>query len=600
MNYQMICETMIASILADSHRKSLATYNDAPKEKRMPLAIAAQILIQSSQWIVDNGYSMKKADFFKAASAELQAQNIQYLPKSHREFQAAVKRFREEGILPSLPRTGLKNASKAELGFDILQGVATRLRAMEKNFTNEHIIRKLKEWCDKENELRTERGESALAMPSKSWFHDFFAKIETRHVTVSRHGDGRHSKQYGSYIPLERPLHADDCWQCDGTRVNFIPYYTNEKTKSGAKKELYLYVVVVRDLYSGSIRGIAFCQSESHESYRFALDTAIQSTNRLPYEIVFDRFPGHDSLEWKAIDARLRDFGVKTEYSAHANRKAALERWFSTIQSVFYQNLPSFYGEGIQSTRPFAHRSSKYITTAKKEARKSGRSYSDAVNECEWCMVQHESTPYNKWSQVRKSETRSPSQVYDDEFAPASISIRIEQRLWIFGEHRELQIRRGFVTCMVDSVSYQYRVEMELEMKYESVILIHTSDADFDVARLYTVSGEYLGVVEAVTRIQTYGKAGEDGRKQLGEAKAKVSARETQRKFRLKELLSKAGDYEDIDEATLLSSYHAPKQEQERAESGASAAMARLPEPISDNGDNDDNDDEDENFRNLY
>ena len=90
----------------------------------------------------------------------------------------------------------------------------------------------------------------------------------------------------------------------DGTRINFIPH------KSADGKEKSLMIIAVRDVHSGDIVGFHLDTKEDRYGYIHALNMAVRNTGHLPYELVHDRFPGHNTDEWTLITKRMKREGV--------------------------------------------------------------------------------------------------------------------------------------------------------------------------------------------------------------------------------------------------------------------------------------------------
>ncbi|TSE08651.1 transposase family protein, partial [Aquimarina algiphila] len=157
--------------------------------------------------------------------------------------------------------------------------------------------------------------------------------------------------------------------------MNLIEHTKDDKSKG------FLFVIAVKDVHSGDILGYSFDYSENRWSVTNALKMAVENTGYLPYEIVADRFPGHNTKEVKALTHNLSLMGVKMTVTHKATGKPHVERGFGTIQSVFMQESKYYYGEGIQSRRASAHRSPEYLKEIRKESRKEGFGLTEAYNE---------------------------------------------------------------------------------------------------------------------------------------------------------------------------------------------------------------------------
>ncbi len=61
---------------------------------------------------------------------------------------------------------------------------------------------------------------------------------------------------------------------------------------------------------------------------------AVETAGHLPYELAYDRFPGHNTTEWELLFERMKTIGVKLTKTHKATGKAAVERFFGTLQDV--------------------------------------------------------------------------------------------------------------------------------------------------------------------------------------------------------------------------------------------------------------------------
>ena len=192
-----------------------------------------------------------------------------------------------------------------------------KMRAMPQNYTNEFIIRTI------QNAYKV-RGQK---VPGRRWFGmKVFEQPKTKYLTATgRYGQGsRKAFEQTGYIPMQNALFAGDCWQVDATRVNMIEH-AKDKGKG------FLFIVAVRDVYSGDLLGYNFDYSENRWAVMAALKMAVQNTGYLPYELVTDRFPGHNTDEVKRIMNSLKRMGTEVTITHRPTGKAHLERSFSTL-----------------------------------------------------------------------------------------------------------------------------------------------------------------------------------------------------------------------------------------------------------------------------
>ncbi|MGL6082532.1 MAG: hypothetical protein ACRC4N_08775 [Gammaproteobacteria bacterium] len=173
-------------------------------------------------------------------------------------------------------------------------------------------------------------------VPSEGKTEDF---LNTKAVPTiseqSRYGiKGRYRRITLGTLPIASTVFGSDCWQADVTCVNMIAHkrILKKKDKYGKEyeieKQYYLFVCVVRDVYSRPILRWSYWYAENHAMYVNALQMSYETAGHLPYEFVYDRFPGSPTPQW---------------------------------QSVFTADTIWYYGEGIKSKRRYVHRSDEQI-----------------------------------------------------------------------------------------------------------------------------------------------------------------------------------------------------------------------------------------------
>ena len=103
------------------------------------------------------------------------------------------------------------------------------------------------------------------------------------------------------------------------------------------RQQQFLYIVTVRDVHSGDILGYHYTITEDRWAVHYAVKMAAKNAGYLPYEIIFDKFPGHNSEEGSNFLKELENWGVLVTMSSNANVKPAQERFYGTLQTVFMQ-----------------------------------------------------------------------------------------------------------------------------------------------------------------------------------------------------------------------------------------------------------------------
>ncbi len=413
----------------------------------------AEKLIEEAE---NRGIKLNNMAFLADAEAALTKMQVRYLPINWRKLGEKLRECAEKGVTEAikLPRAGNSNSLK----FDDpeLVGWMMQMRSMGQNFSGAHIARKIRlmcQLCDK-------------PVPSIRWFEMEFARPSNKFLTAAgRFGDrGRKGQMFKGYVPVQNALFAGDAWQMDGTRENFIGWL------NGEGKEEHLFKIVVRDVHSGDILGTHYDTKESRWGYIAALKMAVNKAGYLPYQLVLDRFPGHNTEEWKLVQARMERMGVKVDYKHTAQGKAQLERWFETLQSVFAMDSEWYYGEGIMSGRASAHRSSEYLAAQRKKRNAAGWDFDRAWQESAAILDRYRSTKLSEYSRKHAEVDKSPKQLHDESEKPHVTRCDAWEYIALFGLEKEATIRGGMIKTEIRGLEYQFEVaDYEVVKNYRKV-----------------------------------------------------------------------------------------------------------------------------------
>jgi Integrase core domain/Mu transposase, C-terminal len=477
----------------DFYQHYAEKYNDSTSEG---LALGAAWLEAIYDLANAEGVNLKHQAFFVEVAKIVEHERVPYLPHNPRRLKdkilllsnkAGHTMMRASDVVV-LPREGNNNARKYD-DMEILAWVLL-MRSSGNNYTDRMIIRRIALMCDM----------TGKKTPSEAWFTKIFAEHETKILTTGRWGErGRNAQVYKHYTPIENALYAGDCWQMDGTRANLISY----KDETG--KQRFPYVVVVRDVHSGAILGLSIGLAESAWMYINALRMAVQNTGYLPYEIVTDRFSGHNKKDWIELTDRVKTSGIKITYTHEATGKAKLERFFSTLQSVFMALSNYYYGEGIQGHRPFSHRSSEALNKMKKAAKEVGWSFDKACDEIENIIGSYNSTPLSKYSDKFKKINESPLQLHEESPKENVKIISAWETLKCFGYHKSIDIRHSYIETTIHSIDYIYAPPVDVVLKYPKVMIAYDLN-DLRKIYLFTEDGrKFLGEAPEQKLAQKYG-----------------------------------------------------------------------------------------------
>ena len=459
-------------------RNFLEFYTDADEVQRPALAKACAVL----DFILDekDSYGGTKNKIYKDLSPILKEMDLQYIPHNPIRLKEKIDILEEfDHSIPEiirLPRVGNLNA---EVYNDpVVFGWAMQLRAEGANFTDKYIIRQIWEACE-----RTGRRK-----PSDRWFgQKIFETAHAQFLTAQkRYGSSKKANIHKSYIPFADAFYAGDCWEVDATRVNIIAHQT--KDENGNKVERHLMVVVVRDVMSGDILGYDFTYAEDHSSFARAMKMAVQTAGYLPYELVTDRFPGHNTDQIKRLFERMEAMGVIVTMSHNAKEKAGIERWFGTFQSVILMGSKYYYGEGITSTRLTAQRSPEYLAKLKKESRKAGFDVVQAYTECETLIEQWRNLKYSYYSRKHANLHKTPKELHNESEKKHVTFVNRLQTSMLFDLKKEITIRNnGQFHLEMMGVKFYYQIDVEdyeIIAKYHNKQVLVSYDLD-DLNEVY-------------------------------------------------------------------------------------------------------------------
>jgi hypothetical protein len=478
-------------------------------------AKSAAVIHETYTYCTLNGISLRHSDFFERVAAEIEMQSLKYLPQSWRNLRDKVRDY-GSGV-PIAELVKVKNAGNQNRAtfakHDTIKSWLIELAESRKNFSYAYIYRKIETMCLQQDISET---------PSQRWITDFLNRPETKFLIQRRYGENtRFNSHYRVYIPTKSAIHAGDCWEIDGTRVNIIDHRVSSSstTSSKSREHAHLYIVAVRDVMSGNVLGWDYCYQESAQANINALAMAVRTAGYLPYELRFDRFPGHNTECWASVNNSLQRAGVIMTQTSKAEGKAHIERWWGTLQSVIMMESDLYYGEGIRSTRRSAHRAKEYITALQAEARRKGFDFDQAVAATDSMIVSYINRPYCTYSHKYKSITQSPEQLHTDSGKPNTYPVQQHQYCRWFGLTKEVSIRNHMIMTQIDNATYYYGIDdVDVIERYTGIKLLNCFDPEnLCSVHLYT-GDQYLGTFAEITPAQQYGP--EKDMRAVGQLKA--------------------------------------------------------------------------------
>ncbi|PKO01519.1 MAG: hypothetical protein CVU43_12540 [Chloroflexi bacterium HGW-Chloroflexi-5] len=437
------------------------------------------------------------------------------------------------------------------------------------NYTDAMIVRTLLRNCEIQQFDK---------IPSQSTLQNWVNARDISFLSANaRYGDNsRFSSKFNGITPMARPLHANDVWQMDGTRINMIPH--RAVAKNGQKKDMFLYIVAVYDAHSGDYLGEYYGYTESRWAYAAALHAACMNTGALPHTLVLDRFPGHNTKEWLHLVEQLKNrYGVTVIESSKSTGKAQVERSFGTVQSVFMAASELYYGEGVKSTRPSAHRTEEHIQRTLKEAKKAGFELEGAISEAVKVMQAYRHTPLNTYSRKFAKLQASPAQLHAASDKPNQIALEPIDMVRLFYLRNELTFKQQMFSMEVLREPLYYPIDDFKFVKNYTGQKFEVRYDPFNLEQLYIFDLETSAFVRTAKRYTPAIGYGPDAdHKPYAKLKAARKAIETTRKVERARMIEEAPglqrpalpepDYSDHAEVTALTP-HEPKGIKEHAES---------------------------------
>jgi hypothetical protein len=546
-------ETHVRNVVNDIYKNYLPAYRNCTPIQQNNLAKAASFIEAIVFYIRNNEIDIRKNELFIQLAALVENEDYKYLPKNFRKLKEKILEA-NTGIaiaeVIKLPRAGNTNAGVFSSDSQLI-GMIYQLAGMQQNFSHSFVIRKIQTVC----------ALIGKETPSNRWIGSVLESHNLKFLTAKdRYGSkGRHGAIYSGYIPIEGALFAGDAWQIDGTRFNIIDH----KTDDG---KAFLYVVVVRDVHSGDALGWHFSHSEDHTTVLHALRMAVKETGYLPYEIVCDRFPGHNTEQMINFFEELTQRGIKITVAHKATGKAQQERWFGTLQTVFMQESNYYYGEGVKSRRRFSHRSVEYVSKVRKEAHKEGWDFDKASNHANEIVESYRNTNLSFYSRKHQNIDKSPAQLHAESEKPNVLLLNEAEITYLFGIKKTVSLKNdGLIKTEIFKTEYYFRTkDYSIISKYPKVIMCYDLE-DLSHIHLYApgkkVLSLYLGTAYNNEKAQVFGPNAQFN--QLAKQKQIIAEIEEKKAQELSQYRQASGF-----DANLLMAGIAPKGNYESAETG--------------------------------
>lgn len=550
-------KVIIEAAQQNSYKKFLSIF------KKQDIATSAAIIHEANLYVSINNISFSKSAFFEKLANEIEIQQIKYLPKTWRNLRNKIKAYASGTPITDLigeKNKGNQNRTK-HANNEVLKSWLVGLIETQKNYSAAYIFRQIRR-------MSVQHGMTDF--PSVRWISDYLALPETQYITQQRYGaNTRFNYKYRAYVPTQSALFAGDCWQIDGTRVNIIDHkgtYINKQGKKVAGQK-FLYIIAVRDVMSGMVLGWEYCYEESATAVINALAMAVRTAGYLPYEFIYDRFPGHNTPEWQRIETYMRIAGTIMTVTHKSEGKAHIERWWDTLQNVFMMDSDLYYGEGIKSTRRYAHRSKEYVASMRKKANDSGFNYDSACKETDDIVNRYLNTPLCQYSTKFAKIDQSPAQLHADSDKPNTYEISDYHWCFLFGLNKQVSISNYMIHTQIDNVHHYYGIDdCDVIEKYTGVKLINCFDYE-DLGTVHLFDGDdYIGSFSEITPAQRFGP--DKDLRAVGKLKSiaeKVKADQANKRAKIKEVELVEAD-EDFSEVSIMQGGIMQKHKYEAAE----------------------------------
>ena len=558
------------------YRHVTAADDRRTQKTRKYLARAASCMAAIHIYYTQNNLSVSNRKPITEVSEYLTEEKEHLFPKPYSYMKCSVRHIHEslkalqDGAsideVITQPRVGNENRLGESHAY--IKGAVARMLTTGKNTTKADIVRKVQYLCSREE----------LGKPSESTIYKYVGEMQAI-TNLHRFGEANKASQNSRFsIPTARAMYAGDCWEMDGTRVQIQPFVSSSVAENRQALS-YLYLVAVRDVYSGAYLGWSFGVAESGLMYREALKMAVSLAGYLPYELRHDRFPGHNSDEMERLFESLANRGVKLTKTSSASGKAAAERAFGTLQSVFEMDRREWVGQGIRSSRDYARPTAEYLAKTHKQLKAEGFTWEDAWRVENEVIMTYNYTPISLYSKKYRTITQSPMELHDaDTEKPNVIRIESYDIADLFWATRKITIRNYAVNIEVNRTSYIY---MLTDDRYYNIIRNHTAVlVKFDASDMSEVMlfdalyNTFLDTAKEFTKPNLYGPDADYAI--LAEQKAKNKALKQRLNAELDEVKSACDD----DILGISIGHLIPKANAELAEQSAMANYWRNTVPV--------------------
>lgn len=537
------------------------------------LSRAAAVLDEVVEWYVEKGLKWKDYSGYETATAWISENQkmyfpLKYLPMNPVRFREKISLMVQEKLagyeVVKLPRADNDHKTKFDdtTKKEILS-LVVRQMISGKGWSNQQIIRMVQKRYSLWEEM----------IPSEATVRRIMNEPKTQAIVNSvRFDDGSKKKQkWRTSTPLARAMFAADCWEMDGTKVQWDGFEVDGVRRS-------LYIVALRDVYSGAYLGWSYGLAENSDMYWEALRMAVEVTGHLPYELRVDRFSKTKELE--GLFGKCEKLGMKFTEGKVSTSKAMAERGFKTLQEVFESEERMWIGEGILSTDENSRPTAQYLQKSRQRLKSEGWDWDKAWTTHNALMMRYNSVKLSEYSKRFKSLEQSPMELYETCEKPNIVTLEIWDKPALFWAVQEREIRnyqivferRGEGSIVFDMNDSKY---LDIHTNYPKVTVRYDKETLDEIMLFDPKTDKHLATVQRFIKIQLYGKDAEFGRNTDYQTKKKALQAEL-KKARNEAL--EGGEREVLNEGDLRLGAIIAKDDKELAE-GRAMEEYRLKNP---------------------
>lgn len=570
-DYEETLEDFLLEACEKGYIKRLKKYADIKtehgelRERQLKcLSRAAAVLDEVVEWYSTKGLKWKDSSGYETATKWIAEHQklyfpLKYLPMNKVRFKEKVDLMVKEKLagheVIKLPRADNDHKVKFDdtVKKEILS-LVVRQMISGKGWSNQQIIRMVQ----KRYTLWEE------SVPSEATVRRLMNLPKTQAIVNSvRFDDGSKKKQkWRTSTPLARAMFAGDCWEMDGTKVQWDGFEVDGVRRS-------LYIVACRDVYSGAYLGWSYGLAENSDMYWEALRMAVEITSQLPYELRVDRFSKTKELD--TLFEKMEKLGMKYTEGKVSTSKAMMERGFKTLQEVFESQEKMWIGEGILSGDENSRPTAVYLQASRKRLKSEGWDWDKAWTTHNELMMRYNSTKFSEYSKRFKNIEQSPMQLYETCEKPTTLKLEIWDKPALFWAEQLREIknyqlvfeRRGEKAITFDLNDVQYA---HIHTNYPKVTVRYDKETLEEIMLFDPKTDKHLATIKRFVKIQLYGKDAEFGRNQEYQTNRKALQAEL-KKQRIETLAG--GEREVLNEGDLRLGAIINKDDKEMAEDRA-------------------------------